>query len=363
MPKAYLETKPSRYYPFLDGLRAIAAFMVAFSHALLIFNTTGMQSIFKTVLLVPFNGEAAVVIFFLISSLVVGQSLEKKKLNFQTGVSFYIKRLIRLYPVYFSAFLISISILILFHNNPVIKSTSDWYNNWFNKELTSKLILENLTLRSVDLNINAWTLQMEFAVMFIFPIIVIVKQKTNLLADILLVLISFIMGYRQNQYLNLIYVFPFYTGLLITKWGPGIFKIKKLASSITFFISLSILLTVQLIIINPHLRVLIETLSGFYLLSYLVFVKNGKISAILSSDKFRLPGKISYSFYLLHSFFLYLAAFFLIKYLTVFYNPERALFMNLILGIISYLLTIPGALVIYKLIEKPSIYLSKIISS
>ena len=97
----------------VESLRGLAALMVAICHSQLILivnghedlwclnlrQTEGFQAISTKFLLMMFNGSAAVSLFFVISGLVLGLSLDRHVHEFfRSSASFILRRAFRIYP-------------------------------------------------------------------------------------------------------------------------------------------------------------------------------------------------------------------------------------------------------------------------
>lgn len=370
-----MNKKPTQaYFSFITGLRGIAALMVAFSHALIILNVGGAENtpnifpdIFKSVeiaifklLLIIFNSEAAVIIFFLISGFVLNLSLERYFRESLFLPNFFIRRFIRLYPPYLFSIFVALILLLYYPNNIQNPTVSNWFTGWFSYPLTSKLIAENLTLRSVNLNINAWTLKIEFYMMFVMPLLVYIKKRTNFTIDLLILLLIFSLSFYRNQHINGAYLYPFYAGILISKWGNSLCRFKLLSKRIIFFISLFILLFSPVISSgNIYIRIALETLSAWYMISYLLYINDIQLVKFLGNEKIQKIGEISYSFYLIHPLFLYFTALMILKYAPQFTGQYLALVMNLIIGFVSVFISLFVANLLYRFIEYPSLLISK----
>jgi peptidoglycan/LPS O-acetylase OafA/YrhL len=86
--------------PELDGLRGLAALTVFFSHVIGLFPGHEAFRVQKTPLHILWDGNAAVVFFFLLSGYVLALPFVDAGRRAIRPASFIIKRLFRLYPAY-----------------------------------------------------------------------------------------------------------------------------------------------------------------------------------------------------------------------------------------------------------------------
>ncbi|MFL6718015.1 MAG: acyltransferase family protein [Burkholderiaceae bacterium] len=89
------------YFYLLDGIRGIAAVLVALRHTTLFFGTVEFQETYL-----------AVDIFFLLSGVVLANSYEKRLQSNLPFLQFLWIRLVRLYPLYLISILVSVSALV-----------------------------------------------------------------------------------------------------------------------------------------------------------------------------------------------------------------------------------------------------------
>src|SRR5690348_3223496 len=85
--------------PSLDGLRAVSIMMVVYSHAAISCNFPPMPQSIQWI----FNGELGVQVFFVISGFIITTLLlkeEKKEGSFSIR-KFYMRRILRIIPVYY----------------------------------------------------------------------------------------------------------------------------------------------------------------------------------------------------------------------------------------------------------------------
>ena len=158
--------------------------MVALSHCLLVLTVDGLdniwyasfsgvagvQSALTRFALIFLNGGAAVTVFFVLSGYVLGLSLDKHKVTFSRTLSFYLKRVFRLYPAHIVSLSAIVASMVLFHEYQVFEAGSAWYAEWYQYDIEASTVFKNLILKEIYLNHIAWTLQVEVAGSLFLPL-------------------------------------------------------------------------------------------------------------------------------------------------------------------------------------------------
>ncbi|MBC7400094.1 MAG: acyltransferase [Mucilaginibacter sp.] len=201
-----IETIPgvlqTSYFPSLNGIRGIAIIMVVFSHLRLSFATP-----YTTV----FNGSLGVLFFFVLSGfLITTLCLKEKIITHDISLkNFYVRRILRIFPVAYLFILVIIALNFIFKLNI----------SWINIAGTS-LYLINFTsyFRKYHHSYytgHFWSLSVEEQFYLIVPFILKKSFKTFLLAILFIVfIIPVIIGLQylfislNNNYL--LYAFAHY---------------------------------------------------------------------------------------------------------------------------------------------------------
>ena len=133
--------------------------MVALSHCLLVLTidgldniwyasfseVAGVQSALTRFMLIFLNGGAAVTVFFVLSGYVLGLSLDKHKVTVSRTLSFYLKRVFRLYPAHIVSLLAIVASMVAFHEYQVfVRPAGRDYSCW--KHLVDVAVTSNLLL-------------------------------------------------------------------------------------------------------------------------------------------------------------------------------------------------------------------------
>lgn len=163
------------YLPGLNGIRAIAALVVVFSHVNLNLNSFGLKK-YSTSDLAGFG----VTIFFTLSGFLITYLLLKEKEQFKTIniKKFYIRRILRIWPLYF------LFILLGFIINPV---------KWDSKYNLILLMLPNISFAfeyPMHLFGHFWSLGVEEQFYSFWPTLIKFSKKIHIV--LLLFIISFL---------------------------------------------------------------------------------------------------------------------------------------------------------------------------
>lgn len=171
-------TDKHKYFKNLNGLRAIAALLVIFSHVDLIKKKLGLPIPHKT-LNFPI-GTLSVTFFFVLSGFLITYLLlnEEKLTNTINVKMFYVRRILKIWPLYFLITIIGFSYYIYNHGtNGLIPSL-----------ICYGFILPNFAVISNPLCFQSWSIGVEEQFYLVWPLIV---GKKNILPLSLTIIISF----------------------------------------------------------------------------------------------------------------------------------------------------------------------------
>jgi peptidoglycan/LPS O-acetylase OafA/YrhL len=347
----------------LESLRGIAAFMVAGQHSFMIFSVGNWQDIVSKLATIPFNGSAAVSLFFVLSGLVLRGSLIRGKgpflLNYTT---FTLRRVFRIYPAFIvAAFLIIGTTLFVVPDVHYSSCISNWFTNQFDATITGGLILKNLLLLDHALNPPSWTLRVELVCSFALPLLYLTLKTNWWFRGVLLL---GLLAWRKLGYgvvgENL---FMFYLGLLMPEtegyFRKAFARLKSLAKWVAPILWLA--LCSEIIVFQNRIRTgcLLEGVTSALFIATLLYGPELKIFKVLDTKPTRFLGRISYSFYLYHMFCLYFIARIAFHMGWMDFMGMYAIASSTLLLIGSTGVALLVAWLSYKFIEQPTISLSK----
>ena len=356
--------KVQNYFPAIDGLRGIACLIVVFTH------NFGFTNFF-------FFGWIGVDLFFVISGFLITRVLLQTKDQPNYFRNFYLKRILRIFPLYY------LTLAFFFFVAPIIKNfpadIEPYVKNqgWFWLYLQNWLLIFKYPDGSTIIQ-HFWSLAVEEQFYLIWPCIVLLLKKPKSLlifAGVLLLTVIatrftlWNLKIRDLNYMGL-YTFTRIDGICVGSMLAILHQMKS-----KFFDNYFPAIVLSLAGLNfifyffnkpsqftyPYLAIVGYTTFAvlFALLIHeIVQQKNKILEVFLENRLLRFIGKISYSLYVFH-WPVYL----------IFYHSFEAQFRKMISGsenmialITSIALTITGILVsivTYYGIEKHFLKLKK----
>jgi peptidoglycan/LPS O-acetylase OafA/YrhL len=302
----------------LDSIRGLAAYFVFLSHYIAAYNTPtragpwlvptwldrGPQAFFR-------DGFAAVTIFLVLSGYVLSLKFWRDgKINYRRVIpSFYINRLLRIFPPFIFALFVSAALFRLKVPNGVeFPPRYSWYDMHWNLPPTWDVFLRQVFLfvptvgdsnRLIPMD---WTLTAELNISFLIPFMIVIAWATGPLL-LVFVFVGVLLLKMHG------FVFHFALGILlaqnqekITNVWNRLLPAAKWTLLITAFALYTIRNWIQFI---PHRELLKESwlwyITGLGAFIFLAAATSGqRIRRVLSVSPLVFLGKISYSVYLLH---------------------------------------------------------------
>jgi len=343
----------------LDGIRGYAAIIVVFYHTMISFNPKYNQFILNTsflhlsrgadlqakFLMTIFNGQLAVTFFFLLSGIVLFQSLDKPNQQgfFATITNFSLKRIARIYPTL-------IVYLVFFFGLFQILQYIPHYGYLFHL-FSYKSLINNILLYGNKISGPTWTLQLE---MLAVPFILLAFFGYKLLGvSGLFIFLAYSLLSFEHPWLTFniplinSYLFIFALGFFVpTPIGKQIFSLFKSKDCI-LLLFLAVMMR-QLFPLQDLLLLLVQGLFIFLFIGVIYHHPVGVIYKFLTNKYSLYLGRISYSFYLYNWIFLIIslqiARFFVLPF-------KYYLISGFLLGILAVLITIPFAHFSEKYVE------------
>ncbi|MBA3704399.1 MAG: acyltransferase [Bacteroidetes bacterium] len=320
------------YFKGLNEIRAIAAFFVVFHHVELYKNRDGITSLFDT-FLKPFIsglGKNGVYIFFVLSGfLITYLLLSEKTANQKIDLKkFYIRRILRIWPLYYLIVIISFFVIpALALNIKALQKKTFYYdqilfllNSPYEVFFLFILFLPNIALKLKPAVVGAsqaWSVGVEEQFYIIWPQLINRMNKKYLL--ILFIGIAALpywitplhfISITLARYLTIaIQLLPIH---FMAIGGIGAFAIFYYNSQLNKFLNNNLLF-----IINTIFFILLlffsfnKIIFGFVIILEILFIIQDNFRINLRSRYLNKTGEISYGIYMYHPIIMYFSFSFL----------------------------------------------------
>ncbi|MGM4918917.1 acyltransferase family protein [Tardiphaga sp. 813_E8_N1_3] len=331
----------------LDGLRGVAALNVAVFHTILgidgdlmdrygkLSDLSGPHDWFAKAVLKLFNGETAVFVFFVLSGVVLFNSLMRERAPLLAkSFTFSIRRIFRIYPAMIASLLFNMAVFV-----------------WFENPFTISDFLINSTLYDFRINGVTWTLNVEM-VGVAFVLLVYLAWRIGGVAGMLVTFIGSWVFFRMPDL-----PFPgtfrgfwiyFALGMIVpTKVG------KNIASRLPSW-SIAPVLLIAIIFKGT-----LQQISIGLLVTMIYYSRAGFFGRWLEAPVCQFLGRISYSFYLFNfAIFVYVCGY--AKRLDwINLHPIEG---GLLTSLFTVGLTIPIAYLSMRYVEIPGIALGRLVT-
>jgi peptidoglycan/LPS O-acetylase OafA/YrhL len=183
------------YFPNLNGLRFIAALLVIIHHTEQIKSISNLSNYYSEYSSIRLLGKLGVVLFFVLSGFLITYLLltEERKYNRVSIRKFYLRRVLRIWPLYFLIILCAFFVLPFLgvFDLPGHDSAS-LYSNLSGKLLLYALILPNLALSvygSIPYASHSWSIGTEEQYYLVWPLVLRVVKKYRARLMVLIVVL------------------------------------------------------------------------------------------------------------------------------------------------------------------------------
>lgn len=302
------------HYPAIDGLRGFACLLVVWFHASFFANAIN-PDVPKLYYNLSLLGQAGVDLFFVLSGFLITGILMDTAREKNVLKKFYIRRSLRIFPLYYGFLSIFAICVVLFVGVHELKDLIPYL-----------FYLQNLSeLHRLDtyqyLN-HTWSLAVEEQFYLIWPVMFLALYKKSVKAAIILCVTAFVLslilryamieaGYPKLAYT---FVLSHLDGLTIGAFLSIIWRhyacilsqykdILKIVIAILFFLSILNFLTAEdvgILIVGVQATIM-SLLFGCVLVLIITGKNDAPINKMFSSRMLRHMGKISYGLYVFHS--------------------------------------------------------------
>lgn len=345
----------SIYFKNLNGLRAIAALLVAITHVDLIKEKIGLPVYNKISLLNFPIGSLAVTFFFVLSGFLISYLLLREENTYEKidVKKFYVRRILKIWPLYFLMAIIGFTFLIYQKGIVGLMPSIMCY----------LFILPNFAAISNPLCFQSWSIGVEEQFYLIWPLII--NKKSLLPISLTIVILFFIFRTIPEIYTLLKIICPgefiaiknfiienrfdcmAMGAILAHLQFNGLIKYKfsiKHKYMFYFILSLFFLISNKLYFGTQHF--IFSILFAIYIYFQITDLKGNRF---LESSIMKYLGKISYGIYMWHVVAIYIS----IHICNYFMNSLNYLSLsyNIILYTISIAVTIIISIISFELYE------------
>lgn len=366
------EKRGKIYFGGLNELRAIAALSVIYHHIELhnFFNSIRSQFAFlgyftSTV------GKNGVFLFFVLSGFLITYLLlrEKEKHNTVFLKKFFLRRIFRIWPLYYLIFLLSVLVIpILALNFDIFKEDLSTYNKIIDVHNYSSssvalyfFFMPNVALHSgyfITGCTQAWSVGVEEQFYLLWPFLILGFNKHRIIQFFLGVLFvfPFLIFLAKNNYILypfsvIIKSIPFHF-MAIGSVGGYLFFYKRNAiekytkSKWGYF---SLVCGIVALLFHSFFRTAIQEIAiSLLFLLLILFTINDNNTWVFRNRHFSYLGKISYGIYMYHTFVMFLVFPFVNKYSSGF---QDGIFYNILLYPLIFIITILLSSLSYQYFE------------
>lgn len=316
------------FFPNLNGIRFLAALVVIIHHVEMAKYWFGLPNIYRTSFVGGVFGELGIILFFVLSGfLITYLLLEEHRRTGTIGIkAFYMRRILRIWPVYYLVVIFSIFILPNFHVFDIPVLSVHINEGFFLKSLAYLSFMPNLgytIYEHIPYATQTWSVGVEEQFYLIWPVLMLFAIRKN---KVLLALIGTIVIYliiktaaiagtkAEPGSVVLMKNWLFWDHFSIDCMAVGgigaylLFYRKEKALKILFnkylqaflYIALAII-TVKGLIIPWYSK---ELFAIIFMVLILNLAANPKTLIKLEYKPLNYLGKISYGLYMYHNFVL-----------------------------------------------------------
>lgn len=369
MQKTRIHNSPSVYFKGLNGLRFLAAFAVIITHVELLKPSFG----FDTLWFNPFFhllGSLGVYFFFVLSGFLITYLLLIEKENFGhiNIKQFYIRRILRIWPLYFFLILLGFFILPQFESIHIPYLQHDFEQHFYTNLILYLIILPNLALSlfsAVPHIGQLWSIGIEEQFYIFWPWLV--SKSRNLTRTFFTIIIGLIIFKAGVLFLgkfagDTVWYKPFKLFVAMSKFecmafgGLGAYYlyikqqnfIKLIAHPFVFVAAITLI--PFFIYFTPD--VLEDGIHLIYSILFLIIIvhvaQSNSPSSFLENKPMRYLGSISYGIYMYHFFIIAFVLFITGNYI----KSENTMLNNISIYGLTTLLTIGISSISYEIFEK-----------
>lgn len=346
------------YFPNLNGLRFIAAFLVIVHHIEEFKSLFHLDSYMGVVPFVGIIGKLGVVLFFVLSGFLITYLLLSEESNSTTikVKNFYIRRILRIWPLYYLIIILGIFILphVSFFSIPDISKDFVYAHLWV-KLFLYVAFLPNLVLGlygAIPYVAHTWSIGTEEQYYLVWPLFIKYFKKNRLV-----LMLSIILGYLAVEKLLYtpyteflpyrIIIRKFWSGFNIDCMAIGgiyailLFNKSKILPWVLnqYLFYFTLIITSLLLLNGVYIpKIHYEFYAVLFGIIILNFAANNTIKVSLENKIFNYLGNISYGLYMYHPIAIVAALkiSFMLQFSTNWFTYPFSVFITIAIAGFSY---------------------------
>lgn len=349
----------------LESIRGLAALAVAFFHSFLVLPVDGVRiydrplwelhstdALLMRLIMVPFNGLAAVSLFFVLSGYVLSISLRRdERALVPKTLGFAGRRFLRIYPP------LAVNLILMTAVSAVLVKI---FTGIPLAQPTLEQLRTNLLLADFPVNGATWTLLIEIVAVPFIIVGWLLRRRFGIAGSFLFLVLCLIPSFTSRFTGRMMfggYLFMFALGALVADLGESGIAPKRRKQAAFLCIAAAVLLFTARLLCGYRAKGSLrwEGIAAAILVLILAHGPRLAIHRFLETAPLRFLGRISYSFYLYHPMTLAITAAFLQARIP---DSETAAHPFLWSAIIA-LASIPAAFLLgwagYMFVEKPMV--------
>lgn len=344
-------------YTRLDSLRGLAALSVGVGHAFLCVyfsQDTSLQAAATGV----FNGDYAVDLFFVLSGFVLVDMV--RGFSGMHYAAYLGRRLVRLYPLLWGCLLLAyvVQVLVVAHA-PACGALSHWICRLIRPPTSIVGAVRSAIPLDYELDPVIWTIRVEIAMSIVYPLALAIWMRGGTAGRIAAAGCSALIFAFSHRMVPQHFLLLFVAGIALNS-----VRISR-ARQASFAVAVAlVLMAIAGFVVKEHVRAadLAAGASAALLIASVARKCPGWLAVILDNRAILKLGQLSYSYYLLNPIVLWLIAHAgatVFSTLLVGGDDGRAFLVAALLAISAALATVLVATAANRLIEVPSIALSR----
>jgi peptidoglycan/LPS O-acetylase OafA/YrhL len=347
----------------LASLRGLAALVVCIAHTLMVFDHPRTLLVFTGI---PLNSHGAVVLFFVLSGFVLALAWQRSRPSVTSAVRFYMRRGFRILPALWLATIVAVVLLALSPPPGDMSVFSDWMAR-YDHVLSPRDILMGFLVLDNEPVPPIWTIYIELAGSLAIPVLVLTMMHSRLRAltvAVLLAIISIPASSLSHIFWPAAYMVHFALGVAIALHPLRLSPRQGLAAVCGGVFLLTFGRTLYFRAVTGEWQAaefgfsnagagLVEGAGSAFLIAGIVY---GKVrNRVLNWKPLRSLGNCSYSLYLIH--------FPVMRLVAHMAHPMPQWQAQAVVTVVTVVLSILLAAIIYRTVELPGIALGKRITS